>query len=153
MASKVSVRVVINRAALNAITLGLADGMQALGENIVRAARPPSDVGAETPSEAAEERAERRPPLAQNGGAATWVKGRKVAGFGLDGKQPGKPRGAKMGPAITMIAGFGFPGRFQEMGTIHQSPHPFLSPAAAEELQDPLPALRGPLQQRLAGVK
>ena len=154
MASKVSVRVVTNRAALNAITLGLADGMQAIGERIVKSARPPSDVGTETPAEAAEEKAERRPPLTKNGGAATWVNGRKVAGFGLDGKQPGKPRSAKLAkPGITMIAGFGFPGRFHETGTIRQSAHPFLSPAAAEVYPDALQIMRGPFQNRLRGVK
>lgn len=154
MASKVSTRVVVNRAALDAITLGLADGMQAIGERIVKNARPPSDVGSETAAEAEEEQAEKRPPLVKNGGAATWVNGRKVAGFGLDGKQPGKPRSAKLAkPGITMIAGFGFPGRFQEFGTIRQGAQPFLSPAIAEELPGADPILSENLKRRLAGVR
>ena len=33
---------------------------------------------------------------------------------------------------ILAIVGFGFPGRFQELGTVHQPAKPFLTPAVSQ---------------------
>jgi hypothetical protein len=149
--AKVNARVVLNRAALDAVTLGLADGLFDVARQIVTTARPPSDVETETPAEHREET--RRSPLVRNGGAIAWVSGRKIAGFSLDGRAPKKPREVRTPRGqIVAVAGFGFPGRFTEFGTIHETPHPFLSPAIAETLPEAVPVLRAAMQTRLAGV-
>jgi len=159
-----SARVVLNRAALDQVTLALADGMFALAQKIVDTAHPPDD-----------------PPygegLVTEGAAICWVNGRKVAStparpiekieehvtggsFGHAvqfhktrkvGGTPTKPRGLKLdSPGITAVAGFGFPGRFNEIGTVHQPARPFLSPAAAEVLPDAPITLSRAMAKRLA---
>lgn len=71
--------------------------------------------------------------LVQEGGWLVYSGTRKVGGGSLTGEQPPKPRGFKLIPdVITGMAGFGFPARFQEVGTAHQPARPFLWPAALE---------------------
>ena len=50
-----------------------------------------------------------------------------------------KPKAAKLSAGITVIGGFGFPGRFVEEGTIKTRAHPFLTPA----LMPTLPGVEG----------
>lgn len=126
MAAKRS-RVVLNRAALNEIDGGLADGVF----DIVR-----------TIAVVAASRASDAPPygegLVDAGGAAVWVRGRKVAEMttGPEGKVD-KPRGLTLksaGATIVGVVGFGFPALFVELGTILMRAIPFLTPAALEVL-------------------
>jgi hypothetical protein len=109
---KPSARVVINRAAVAEVRLVVADGMLAVAQAIVDTADPPDA----TPFGEG---------LVTTGAAGMWVDGRKIGG------RADKPRRERM-PArgIAGVAGFGFPGRFQEEGTIHQPARPFLTPAA-----------------------
>ena len=145
-----SVRVVYNRNVADQLRLGLADGLYAIVEAIVRRARPPSDVGTETAGEFVEEQVENRPPLIHNGGALAWIDGKKIAGFGLDGRQPTKPRGVKLPqPGIVAVGGFGFPGHFAERGTIHEAARPFLTPAMVEVLPEAEQYLRPAVRARL----
>lgn len=119
MARKPSARVVMNRGALDKVTLALADGTLAAAEHIVRAADPPDA----TPYGEG---------LVIRGGWLAYVGPNKVGGGGLDGKQPKKPRSMKVrgtGNQIHVIGGFGFPARFQEEGTINHPAQPFLTPA------------------------
>lgn len=119
MARGPSKRVVIAREKLDPVIRVIADGLFEVGKAIVEAADPPDA----TPYGEG---------LVRNGGVLAYVGPDKVAGFGLDGKQPRKPRSlATRGrQGIVVVAGFGFPGRFNEFGTIHNTPNPFLSPAA-----------------------
>jgi HK97 gp10 family phage protein len=123
MARKPTARVVLNRSRLDQVTLAVADGMFAVGKAIIETARPPD-----------------APPygegLRDQGGVLVYVDGKKVAGFGLDGKQPKPPRAAKVsrGQGIHVIVGWGFPGRFVELGTAKMAAQPFLTPAADEVL-------------------
>lgn len=151
--NRTSTRVVLNRQRLDRVHLALADGLFAVAETIVHTARPPSDVSTESAAEAFEEASEKRPDLAHAGGAAVWVDGKKVAGMGLDGKQPQKPRGLKLlRPGITGIAGFGFPGRFAEFGTIHQPPRPFLTPAVQQVIPSAPSIMGGVVRTALARI-
>ena len=104
----------MNRAAFDAIRLGMADGGQAVGERIVASANPPD---AEPFGRG----------LVKAGRAVTYLDGRKVAGTGT------APRGAIPGGGQATVVGFGFPGRFQELGTVHHAAQPFLTPAIQGE--------------------
>lgn len=129
--ARTSTRVVMNRQALSGVTLGLADGMLALAQRIVDTADPPDA----TPFGEG---------LVTRGGSAAWVNGRKIGG------QAAKPRGLRLNkPGVTAIAGFGFPGRFQEIGTVHQPARPFLTPSAARVIPDAEVVLSGPMKRRL----
>lgn len=126
MARKPTARVVMNRAALDQVTLAVADGALAVAEHIVRSADPPDA----TPYGEG---------LVTNGGWLAYVGPNKVGGGGLDGKQPKKPRSLQVrgtGDQIHVIGGFGFPARFQEEGTVNHPAQPFLTPmfvAGADE--------------------
>lgn len=124
-----SARVVYNRRTAGEMRTGLADGLLAVAETIIEVADPPDA----TPFGEG---------LVTTGAAGAWIDGRKVGGASQ------KPRGLRLPPkAVAAIAGFGFPGRFQELGTIHQAPQPFLTPAT--ELVVPrLGSIVGPFVQR-----
>jgi hypothetical protein len=109
--AKVSTRVVLNRAALDALTRGVADGLGVMATTIVDDARP-NDA----------------PPygegLIEAGDYGVWANGKKVDGTAA------KPRGAKVKKTeIVAIGGYGFPARFHEMGTIDTAAYPFLTPS------------------------
>jgi len=116
MARGPSARVVLNRAALDRAILAVADGFGEAAKLSIEIAEPPDaspfGVG-----------------LTKRGGMLLYVNGKKIWGWGRDGKQPKKPRAANVSSGIVAIAGFGFPGRFQEFGTIHHGAQPFLTPA------------------------
>jgi HK97 gp10 family phage protein len=112
-------RVRMNREALGVILREYADGMQAVGEQIIVAANP---------------RVPDAPPLGaglvKTGAAVTYVEGKKVAGSGT------APRGSVPRTGVTTVVGYGFPGRFQEVGTQHQPARPFFTPAMASVIPD-----------------
>lgn len=118
MAGKYNARVVVNRKAVATLDLIHADGLLAVAKAVVEEANPPDA----TPYGQG---------LVNAGGAIAYVGSKKVGGFGQDGRQPPKPRGlaVKGSTEVVAIAGYGFPGRFQEMGTVHQPARPFLTPA------------------------
>jgi hypothetical protein len=113
MPRKISARTVVNRKALDAIRAGLVDGMEAIGQAFVGRADPPDD-----------------PTTAERiiGDYGIWADGRKVAGTAT------KPRRTSVKQGVTLIAGFPFPARFNELGTIHQPARPFATPAMTETL-------------------
>jgi len=120
-------RVVLNRAALDEVERGLADGVFGIASAIATRA-----------AEAAPDEPPFGEGLVDHGGAAVWVRGRKVAEMttGAPGAVA-KPRGLKVTNqehVIVGAAGFDFPAMFQEIGTVHQPARPFLTPAALEIL-------------------
>lgn len=140
-------RVEINRAALDEIEGGLADGVFDIARAIavVAASRAPD-----------------APPygegLTDAGGAAVWVRARKVreSTTGPGGKVD-KPRSLTLksaGAAIVGVVGFGFPGMFLELGTIRMRARPFLTPAAIEILGNQAQLLLSKaMQRRLKGER
>jgi hypothetical protein len=132
MARKVSARVVLNRSRLDEVRGALADGLQAMGADIVEHANPPDaepfGVG-----------------LVTSGGTYVAVDGKKVGG------DSSRPRAVRGEPGIVAVVGFGFPGRFQEFGTIHSPAQPFLSPAVDEVLPNLEQYLAPAIRARLGG--
>lgn len=120
MPRKPSARVVLNRAALTDLGLGVADGVMEFGRTIIETADPPD---AEPFGKG----------LITSGGVLVYVDGQKVDGWSELGTQPKPPRTAQVSRAkglILAIVGWGFPGRFQEIGTVNHPPQPFAIPAA-----------------------
>lgn len=144
MARKVSSRVVLNRQALDKVTLAVAEGVERVVERIVRTARPPDA----TPF---------GDGLVTRGGWLVYAGSKKIGGDSLDGSTPKKPRDMRVAGrnAIIGVAGFGFPGRFQELGTVHHAAQPFLWPAylQVESEIGPImaPAVRARLAEKLGG--
>jgi hypothetical protein len=69
--------------------------------------------------------------LPKQGGVLAYVGNDKVNGWSLRGKQPNKPRAARplmKQHSVTVLAGFGHPARFAEVGTNDTPAQPFLSP-------------------------
>jgi hypothetical protein len=113
-------KVVLNRAALNDVMLGAADGLAIVGQRIL------DDAIANAPRDP--ERAAERgvPMLADTGVLGVWALGKKVAG-----NTQGKPRGLAT-PLNQVVLFVGFSsrlGHLNELGTIHQIARPFLTPA------------------------
>jgi hypothetical protein len=135
----VSARVVLNRANLNELGLAVATGLEAVVEDVVREADPPDA----TPYGAG---------LVTSGGWLVYSRRRKVAGGSLTNRQPKKPRGLRLEDGIVAVAGFSFPGRFQEIGTVHHRAQPFLWPSwtrvAGSVPQRMAPAVRAYLARR-----
>jgi hypothetical protein len=118
-------RIVLNRQAFDAITLAVADGAFELAKAVIEGA----DVPDATPLGKG---------LIQGGGVLAFV-GKKRVGVATTGGQTSvkKPRAAKLSAfGITVIGGFGFPGRFVETGTVHMAPEPFLTPELMATLPD-----------------
>ena len=116
--NKRSARVVLNRNALTALGLAVGNGLEAFARLVVVDANPPDA----TPYGEG---------LVTQGGWLAYHRNKKIGGGSLSGKQPRKPRGWRVSSndSVEAIAGFGFPGRFQEMGTIHHAAQPFLWPS------------------------
>lgn len=132
-ARKRSARVVFNRRTFGALRVGLADGMLQVAEVIIQVARPPDA----TPFGEG---------LVTTGAAGGWIDGRKVGG-----SSP-KPRRAIPPVGIVAVAGFGFPGKFQERGTIHHPAQPFLTPAVDAVAPNTGVIMAPFVQRRMRGV-
>jgi hypothetical protein len=117
-------RIVINRAAFDAITLATADGLFELAKEIVEGARVPDAT-----------------PLGQGliegGGVLAFVGKKRVGVFATGGQTSvKKPRAAKLSAGITVIGGFGFPARFVEEGTVNMAAQPFVTPELMARVPD-----------------
>lgn len=134
MARKPSARVVYNRQTADALRLGLADGLVVLADAMIEACDPPdaSPYGE---------------GLIESGGSVAYVDGKKVAGTAA------KPRGEPTRTGVIAFAGWGFPARFNEFGTINQPARPFFSPGIEQVLPDAADHIRTGVAGRLVGMR
>lgn len=113
-------QVLMNKAALDAAQLGVADGAGELGQAIL------ADAIANAPD---------APPygegLIASGVTAVWALGKLVAGDTSKAASKNKPRGLKVPKdQVVMIVGFEAPhAHFPELGTVNMPARPFLTPA------------------------
>lgn len=143
MAGRLAPRVVHNRGALDAAVLAVADGLGDVAEEIVRTAQPPDSPFDPFPTGEG---------LPKQGGWGVWVDGQKTSGGTLRGDQPRKPRGMT-NKGIEAVAGFGFPARLVELGTVTTHAQPFLSEAVARVLPGAMVTISKAVKRRLAGVR
>lgn len=133
--ARTSTRVVLNRAALDEVTLGIADGLLALADAVIAATKVPD-----------------APPLGagliEEGGTVAYVLGKKVGGTA---RKPSAMKVRKMGVAIA--GGFPFPARFAELGTVNQPARPFLTPALMATVPDAAPFIKAKVAERLRAVR
>lgn len=115
-------KVVLNRSALDQVTLALADGLFAVGKAIV-------DAGATVAPDSPYEPYPASEGLPKQGGVLAYHDGKKIGGYGLDGKQPRVPRAAHISRSrgVVVIVGWGFPARFNEFGTVRTPAQPFFA--------------------------
>jgi len=138
-------RVILNRAALDELQLGMADGLHAIGEAIIAEAR---DNAPRDPEAAAERGV---PMMADTGHVLTYALGKKVAGE--DGGT-GKPRGMKA-PKDQVVMGVWFSSplsHFNELGTIKMAATPFLTPAVMANIGDTGPYVQAAMKKRAASA-
>lgn len=114
-------KVEFNRRNAERLELAIADGVFAVARHVVEQARPPDA----TPFGEG---------LVTRGGAIGWVRGKKIAQFSLSSANTvKKPRAVRVPrDGAFAIGGFGFPARFQEIGTVHHGAQPFLLPSINE---------------------
>lgn len=132
---RVTARTVLNRQALNAFAAGCADGMAEIGKQVIAITRPPDA----TPFGEG---------LVTTGDWGVWAGSKKVDGSAT------KPRSVRLQKdRITLAVGYGFPGRFQELGTIHQPARPFLTPSMLEVMPEAEAFIKPAVRKRLASVR
>lgn len=130
----------INRAKLNEAQEAVAEGLLRLSEAIVLEAAsvvhdaPPHGTG-----------------LLDAWGYAAYVDRRKIGDGSADDTPVAKPRASRLGKqGLSAIAGFGFPGRFEEMGTVDTPSHPFLTPAVMRIVPRAVSIIREGAARRLS---
>jgi len=130
-------RVELNRKKYELTRLAVADAAFAVAKEILEVVDPPDaspyGVG-----------------LLEGGGAIAYLDGKKIDGTTIGGRQIKKPRAVKPRKhVVTVAVGFGFPGRFQEMGTIKQPAKPFLTPAVMSVVPRAVSIMAGSVRKRL----
>lgn len=121
----VSAKVRLNKAALDDVTFAVADGLHEAGRAIVEIAGANAPDSPLDPYPTGE-------GLPKQGGVLTYVGNQKVDGWSIRGPQPKKPRSVRLvvkQHSVVTVAGFGFPARFAEGGTVRQAAQPFFTPA------------------------
>ncbi len=131
-------RMVLNQSRVNQVTLIVADGL-------FEAARTIIELAAERAPDSPYEPFPTGEGLPKQGGVLVYVGNKKTHGWSIRGDQPKKPKSARTATkehSVVALAGFGFPARFSEGGTIRQPARPFLTPAA-NEVGPQIPAIVG----------
>jgi hypothetical protein len=137
MPRKPSKRVVYNRSVADALLLGVADGLLAVADEIIATAQP--DVPDAEPFGRG---------LVTTGGTVAYLDGKKVGGAAT------KPRSARIPKSgIAAFAGYGFPARFQELGTVNHPPQPFATPAMNRVVVNAEQHIKPKVAARLRGVR
>lgn len=115
---------VLNREAMAEFDRCLVTSLELLAMEVLNIAKPPI---------ASPEEEDQWSPLEDHKGMISYLDGKKVGG------DPGveKPKAFLVrGRGASVAAGFGFPGRFNEMGAAHQPARPFLTPAVMQVVGD-----------------
>jgi len=144
-------RTEINRAALNEVVGGLADGVFDL-------ARAVAVVAANDAPDSPYEPYPTGKGLPEQGGVLVYWNGKRTHEYstGHPGT-PNLPRGIGVRKRIGYvlgIVGFGFPCMFNELGTVKMHAQPFLTPAASDVIGSEAPiVLSAAMERRLRGQR
>jgi hypothetical protein len=122
------------RLKLDPVYVAISDGLFACALKIAEdaAAKAPDDPMVYRPGVGREPQPSPGYGLRHNWGVLAWANGKVVKGLGADGSAAvSKPRGMRTSTTgADAMVGFGFPGRYNETGTVHNPARPFLAPAA-----------------------
>ena len=136
-------RVILNRAKVEKLRLGIADAIFGVALEVLDNTHPPD-----------------APPygkgLIEGGGAVAFVDKKKVNGTTIGGRQIKKPRSLKLGTGedgIVAIVGYGFPGRLVHNGSIHNKANPFLRRSVLEILPEAKGIAGNRLQRWIKGMR
>jgi hypothetical protein len=138
MSKGAKARVELNRAAFHEIDLANTDGLMAIAEEVIHTAKPPDAP-------------QYGQGLVQGGGWLSYLDGKKIGGQMEDGRNAAKPRSLKLRDQVA-IAGWGFPGRFVELGTVDTHAQPFLTRAVASVEPEADVILSKRVKERLKGL-
>ena len=144
-------RVIMNRAALDELQLGMADGLLKLGQQIIAQASATARHELH-PEEDAALRAKRGVPMmADTGHCVVYALGKKVGG---EEGETGKPRGMKTSKGSADLGvWFSSPlSHFAELGTIKETARPFLTPALMSNIGDTGPYVQAAMSKRAASA-
>ena len=138
-------RVVMNRAALDELQLGMADGLLKLGQQIIAEARANAPRYPETAAKRGV------PMMADTGHCVVYALGKKVGG---EEGETGKPRGMKTSNGSADLGvWFSSPlSHFAELGTIKETARPFLTPALMSNIGDTGPYVQAAMSKRAASA-
>lgn len=146
---RLSAKTVLRREKLDAATRIVADGLFEAGKEIVLTA---AAIAPDSPYDPYPE----GEGLPKQGGVLAYVVGDKVNGWSIRGPQPTKPRSARMlvkKHSVSVLIGFGFPGRFAEGGTIDTPSQPFLAPTR-DSKKGRIPEIVGAITRpRIGGMR
>lgn len=153
-------RLEINRAALDAVDGGVAEGVFDIARAILRVseADAPDASSGHYPKSAGGGPRLAGEGLVMRGAAMTWAGRKKVNQVRTDGGSENvrKPRGSRglVEGQINGMVGWGFPSMFLEFGTVHAPPHPFFTKAASEVVGSEAEILLSKaMQRRLRGER
>lgn len=127
--SRAYARMATKQQALDAVTRIVADGMFEAARTIVETA---SERAPDYPFPTKKFPFGEGEGLPKQGGVLVYVGGEKTHGWSIRGSQPKKPRAIRTAVkehSVLALAGFGFPARFVELGTVRTRAQPFLAPA------------------------
>jgi HK97 gp10 family phage protein len=131
---KMSKTVRINREALTELGLGIADGLLAIGARSIELAGP------NVPDAPPEGKG-----LIKTGSYDVYIKKKQVGGTATISRKD------KSG--IVLYSGYGFPARFNEVGTVHQPARPFFAPAFLQASREIQALVEPHVAARMAKVK
>ncbi len=139
-------KIVMNKAAIDALYAGMADGLIELGNKII------ADASERAPKDAAAAAARGVPMLNDTGHISVWGQGKLVYGSSQVAAAKNRPRGVRAAKdEIIMIAAFGSPiAHLQELGTIKMPAHPFLTPALMANISNAGPYVTGAMSRYAA---
>jgi hypothetical protein len=118
-------RMELNRSRIDQTLAAIGLGMGEFGKEIIDAARAVAPDSPYMPYPTGE-------GLPNQGGVLVYYDGKKIYSAAGPGRgEPKPPRAARVsrGLGLTLIVGWGFPGRFTEFGTVKETPHPFFTPS------------------------
>jgi hypothetical protein len=144
-------KIVYNKAAIDALYAGMADGLIELGERII------ADASERAPKDAAAAAARGVPMLKDTGFISVWGQGKLVHGSAQVAASKNKPRGVRTPKdQVVLVAGFSSPiAHLQELGTVKMTANPFLTPALMANIANAGPYVTGAMSRytATAGVR
>lgn len=130
--SRARTRVVMARERLHELDLAMATGLEGIALQVLLKVEPP-------------DAAPFGEGLVEGGATISYVDGKRVGG---DADK--KPKALLVrGRGVTVGVGYGFPARFQELGTVNQPARPFFTPVVIDVVGDES-IVKGALQEAFA---